>query len=215
MAYSDNNFATTSSLHHHHKISFKNNTNTSSLEVHSGNPYVMPWWVETGYAVVYLLMVLIAVGGNLVVIWVVVGNRRMRTVTNYFLVNLAVCDILITVFNTMFNFIYMCRSHWPFGVLYCKFISFVVPCTITASVFTFIAIAIDRWKLRFFSLTLNSFKNGFWEFYFGHKLRFWKIFLKIMQNKSQKEKKFLIYFFWCRQFRSHCFIKRSFDQSSW
>lgn len=108
------------------------------------NPYVMPWFLEVLYAAVYLLMVLVAAGGNVIVIWIVVGHRRMRTVTNYFLVNLAVCDVLITVFNTMFNFIYMCRSHWPFGGLYCKFISFIVPCTITASVFTFLAIALDR-----------------------------------------------------------------------
>ena len=89
-------------------------------------------------------MVTIAAGGNFIVIWIVLGQKRMRTVTNYFLVNLAVADALITVLNTMFNFIFMLYSDWPFGRLYCKFTLFISPCTMSASVFTFVAIAIDR-----------------------------------------------------------------------
>jgi tachykinin receptor 3 len=96
------------------------------------------------YVTAFATMVVIAAGGNSIVIWIVLGHRRMRTVTNYFLVNLAVADTLITVLNTMFNFVYMFYSDWPFGRLYCKFTQFIAPCTIAASVFTFMAIAIDR-----------------------------------------------------------------------
>ena len=46
----------------------------------------------------------------------------MRTVTNYFLVNLAVADALVTVFNTMFNFVFLLYNDSPFSRLYCKFI---------------------------------------------------------------------------------------------
>jgi len=89
-------------------------------------------------------MITIAAGGNLIVIWIVLAHKRMRTVTNYFLVNLAVADALITVFNTIFNFIFLLYSDWPFGRLCCKFTQFISPCTMTASVLTFVAIAVDR-----------------------------------------------------------------------
>ena len=96
------------------------------------------------FIVFFTVMVVVAAGGNFIVMWIVLGHRRMRTVTNYFLVNLAVADSLITIFNTMFNFVYMLYSDWPFGDVYCKFTQFISPCTIAASVFTFMAIAIDR-----------------------------------------------------------------------
>jgi tachykinin-like receptor len=96
-------------------------------------------------------MVVVAAGGNLIVVWIVLGHRRMRTVTNYFLVNLAVADTLITVLNTMFNFIYLLHSHWPFSNLHCKFNHFISSCTIAASVFTFMAIAFDRQEPVFHS----------------------------------------------------------------
>ncbi|ESO03860.1 hypothetical protein HELRODRAFT_121592, partial [Helobdella robusta] len=131
--------------------------------------FLMPWYIESIYGLFYLLMVLVAAGGNFIVIWIVVGHKRMRTVTNYFLVNLAISDALITIFNTMFNFIYMARSHWPFGSYYCKFTHFIVPCTISSSVFTFIAIAFDRYfiilhpmKPRLSARTVLAVIFGIW-----------------------------------------------------
>ena len=113
----------------------------------TGNPFIMPWYFRVGYVVAFTAMVLVAAGGNTGVVWIVVTHRRMRTVTNYFLVNLAVADALMSILNTMFNFIYMLYSDWPFGLAYCKFTLFIAPCTIAASVFTFIAIAFDRYVI--------------------------------------------------------------------
>lgn len=109
-----------------------------------GNLFIPVWYVQLIYIIAFASMVLVAAGGNIIVIWIVLAHKRMRTVTNYFLVNLAVADALISILNTLFNSIYMVRSHWPFGWKYCKFSQFVATCTISASVFTFMAIAIDR-----------------------------------------------------------------------
>jgi len=35
------------------------------------------------------------------------GHRRMRNVTNYFLVNLSVADLATTCLNTIFSYMYM------------------------------------------------------------------------------------------------------------
>jgi tachykinin-like receptor len=90
-------------------------------------------------------MVVVATGGNLIVIWIVLANKRMRTVTNYFLVNLSVADAMVSTLNVTFNYTYMLNSHWPFGTLYCKISQFVAVLSISASVFTLMAISIDRY----------------------------------------------------------------------
>ena len=50
------------------------------------------------YSVAYGIIFLFAFIGNVFVIAVVCRNRNMHTVTNYFIVNLAVADILVAVF---------------------------------------------------------------------------------------------------------------------
>ena len=125
-----------------HLCTTGNCTNTTSLG--QENPFILVWYLQLIYIVVFVSMVLVAAGGNLIVTWIVMAHKRMRTVTNYFLVNLAVADALISILNTLFNFIYMLYSDWPFGRTYCKFTQFIATCTISASVFTFMAIAIDR-----------------------------------------------------------------------
>lgn len=50
------------------------------------------------YCVAYLLVFAVGIVGNFFVIAVVFRSPRMRTVTNFFIVNLAVADILVIVF---------------------------------------------------------------------------------------------------------------------
>lgn len=50
------------------------------------------------YCVAYLIVFIVGLVGNCFVIAVVYRSPRMRTVTNFFIVNLAVADILVIVF---------------------------------------------------------------------------------------------------------------------
>nr|CAH7768721.1 unnamed protein product [Callosobruchus chinensis] len=50
------------------------------------------------YCVAYLLVFALGIVGNFFVIAVVFRSPRMRTVTNFFIVNLAIADILVIVF---------------------------------------------------------------------------------------------------------------------
>lgn len=50
------------------------------------------------YCVAYVIVFLVGLIGNSFVIAVVLRSPRMRTVTNFFIVNLAVADILVIVF---------------------------------------------------------------------------------------------------------------------
>jgi tachykinin-like receptor len=108
------------------------------------NQFILPLWRQVLWSLLFAGMVVVATGGNLIVIWIVLANKRMRTVTNYFLVNLSVADAMVSTLNVTFNYTYMLNSHWPFGTLYCKISQFVAVLSICASVFTLMAISIDR-----------------------------------------------------------------------
>ncbi|RLU19160.1 hypothetical protein DMN91_007717 [Ooceraea biroi] len=122
---------------------YHNGTNYTDLELR--NQFVLPWWRQMIWTLLFAVMITVATGGNLIVIWIVLAHRRMRTVTNYFLVNLSIADAMVSTLNVTFNYTYMLNSHWPFGMLYCKICQFIAVLTICASVFTLMAISIDRY----------------------------------------------------------------------
>ncbi|KAF4525101.1 hypothetical protein B566_EDAN006323 [Ephemera danica] len=117
-----------------------NASNNGTLE----NQFILPWWRQLIWTVLYAGMVVVATGGNVIVIWIVLAHKRMRTVTNYFLVNLSIADTMVSTLNVTFNYTYMLYSDWPFGTLYCKINQFVAVLSICASVFTLMAISVDR-----------------------------------------------------------------------
>ena len=71
----------------------------------------------------------------------------MRTVTNYFLLNLSVTDLLMSSINCIFNFIFMLNSDWPFGTIYCTISNFFANVSVASSVFTLVAITFDRYVI--------------------------------------------------------------------
>ncbi|KAL9693792.1 hypothetical protein quinque_013077 [Culex quinquefasciatus] len=108
------------------------------------SPYELPWQQKMAWGVVFGAMLLVAITGNCIVLWIVLAHRRMRTVTNYFLLNLSVADLLMSSLNCSFNFIFMLNSDWPFGAVYCTINNFMANMSVASSVFTLVAISLDR-----------------------------------------------------------------------
>lgn len=52
--------------------------------------------VETFWILLFGTMLSISICGNLIVIWIISCHRRMRSVTNFFLLNLAVADLAVS-----------------------------------------------------------------------------------------------------------------------
>lgn len=72
------------------------------------------------YCFGYTLVFLVGLVGNLLVVSVVCRSPRMRNVTNYFIVNLAVADILVLVFclpATLLSNIYVRESTNNFHIV--------------------------------------------------------------------------------------------------
>ncbi|XP_049869954.1 RYamide receptor-like [Pectinophora gossypiella] len=96
--------------------------------------------------VMYVAVFVVALLGNGLVCWVVQTSPRMKTVTNYFIVNLAVGDILMTLFCVPFTFVStLALRYWPFGALMCKVVNYSQAVSVLVSAYTLLAISIDRY----------------------------------------------------------------------
>lgn len=99
--------------------------------------------------VFYVVMTIVSFTGNILVICTVAMNRRMHTVTNYLIINMAVADLLLTVFNmtsTTASF-FKTSSYWisgKLGLTLCKLIPFIQALSVGSSVWNMNAIALDR-----------------------------------------------------------------------
>lgn len=72
----------------------------------------------------YLLIFLLSVAGNALVILTLVRHKKMRTVTNMFLLNLAISDLLLAVFCMPFTLVPMIMERFIFGNVVCKLIRY-------------------------------------------------------------------------------------------
>ncbi|NXG49595.1 NPFF2 protein, partial [Psilopogon haemacephalus] len=100
--------------------------------------------VAAVFIVSYLLIFLLCMLGNGVVCFTVLRSRHMRTVTNLFILNLAVSDLLVGIFCMPTTLLDNIIAGWPFGSLVCKMSGMVQGISVSASVFTLVAIAVDR-----------------------------------------------------------------------
>uniref|UniRef100_A0A8D3D3F8 Neuromedin-K receptor n=1 Tax=Scophthalmus maximus TaxID=52904 RepID=A0A8D3D3F8_SCOMX len=119
--------------------------NGSNATSNYTNQFVQPPWRVALWSVAYSSVLAVAVFGNLIVIWIILAHKRMRTVTNYFLLNLAFSDASMAAFNTLINFIYAAHGEWYFGEAYCKFHNFFPVTSVFASIYSMTAIAVDRY----------------------------------------------------------------------
>ncbi|CDI97005.1 tachykinin peptides receptor 99D [Echinococcus multilocularis] len=94
--------------------------------------------------VVFSLISTLTMVGNGLVVWLVLTTKRMRTVTNYFLVNLSLGDML-SVFQIIPNVYYAINNDWVFELAYCKFSQFFTAFGISLSVLTFTGLTADRY----------------------------------------------------------------------
>ncbi|XP_061686923.1 neuropeptide Y receptor type 2-like isoform X2 [Syngnathoides biaculeatus] len=100
--------------------------------------------VRAALILAYGTIITLGVGGNAMVIHAVFRFRRLRTVTNFFIANLALADLLVASLCLPFTLAYTLRGEWAFGRALC----FAVPCAqgaaVHVSTITLNVIAVDR-----------------------------------------------------------------------
>ncbi|VDD83286.1 unnamed protein product [Mesocestoides corti] len=92
------------------------------------------------YAVIFVLGIL----GNSLVVYVILRKQEMRSITNLFLINLAISDILMTLLATPFTPAIVFLEEWSFHLVLCKLLPMVMAVTVYVSTLTSTAIAMER-----------------------------------------------------------------------
>nr|QUV72744.1 LPXRFa-R [Scatophagus argus] len=102
--------------------------------------------VAASYILAYFFIFLLCMVGNILVCLIVLENRRMRTVINLFILNLAISDLLVGIFCIPTTLVDNLITGWPFSNTVCKMSGFVQGVSVSASVFTLVAIAVERFR---------------------------------------------------------------------
>ncbi|XP_013773885.2 RYamide receptor-like [Limulus polyphemus] len=125
------------------ELSKENNSADSYLQQEEN---LVPIGIQVLMYIMYITISLAAIGGNGIVCYIVMSDPRMRTVTNFFIVNLAVGDILMAVLCIPFTFVVnLILGCWPFGAVFCVIFTYAQAVSVFASAYTLIAISVDRY----------------------------------------------------------------------
>nr|XP_057914027.1 orexin receptor type 2 [Doryrhamphus excisus] len=107
--------------------------------------YLHPKQYEWVLIVAYVVVFVVSLIGNSLVCFAVWKNRHMRTVTNYFIVNLSIADVLVTIICLPASLVVDITETWFFGQTLCKVVPYLQTISVSVSVLTLSCIAQDRW----------------------------------------------------------------------
>ncbi|XP_019732035.1 alpha-1D adrenergic receptor [Hippocampus comes] len=91
------------------------------------------------------LFILVAIVGNILVILSVMCNSHLQTVTNFFIVNLAMADLLLSIVVLPFSASLEVLGCWVFGRVFCNIWAAVDVLCCTASILSLCIISVDRY----------------------------------------------------------------------
>ncbi|CAH0394482.1 unnamed protein product [Bemisia tabaci] len=103
---------------------------------------VVLWVLRT---MVMATIILAAIFGNLLVIVSVMRHRKLRVITNYFVVSLALADMLVAMVAMTFNMSVQVTGKWLFGAFICDVWNALDVYFSTASIIHLCCISVDRY----------------------------------------------------------------------
>lgn len=89
--------------------------------------------------------IVFAIAGNILVILSVMCNRHLRTPTNYFIINLAIADLLLGTMVLPVSATLEILDYWVFGRVFCDIWAALDVLCCTASIMSLCVISIDRY----------------------------------------------------------------------
>ncbi|KAJ8317863.1 hypothetical protein KUTeg_002954 [Tegillarca granosa] len=108
-------------------------------------PDPLPKPIVIIFMILYVVIICVAVIGNGVVIIMIGLAKRIRSVTDIYILSLAVSDLMIATLNMPFQLYFIVANEWKAGEFLCKFTNYIQGVTVVASILTLLVIAFDRY----------------------------------------------------------------------
>ncbi|RZC36771.1 7tm 1 and/or 7TM GPCR Srx domain containing protein [Asbolus verrucosus] len=105
----------------------------------------------TDYLIVFIKatimgsIIIVSIFGNLLVIVSVMRHRKLRIITNYYVISLAFADMLVAMFAMTFNFSVQIFGKWLFGYFMCDVWNSLDVYFSTVSILHLCCISVDRY----------------------------------------------------------------------
>ncbi|XP_019614764.1 PREDICTED: gastrin/cholecystokinin type B receptor-like [Branchiostoma belcheri] len=105
--------------------------------------YTLP--TSIALIVLYAAIFLVGFAGNVVVLALLMKRRRMDKVANAFMLNLAVCDLLVICLCVPINLGMEVYQSYVYGPVLCKSLPYVQAVVVSTSVLTLTVVSLDRY----------------------------------------------------------------------
>ncbi|XP_013787877.2 RYamide receptor-like [Limulus polyphemus] len=112
--------------------------------------------MQAFFITVYSLTTLLALGGNVVVVGVLAFGKRSSRDLRVFLINLAISDITMATFSIPFTYTDFMLGRWIFDPNFCPMVLFMQLCSVIVSVYTLMAVGLDRFYAIMYPLRRSS-----------------------------------------------------------
>jgi len=103
---------------------------------------------KIGLTFAYCLIFLVSLAGNTVIGMIIYKTKTMRKPINFFIVNMAMSDLLFPIFLIPGDITLLYKNSWliggPLGQALCKFVAFSPYVSLSVSIQSLVLIAVDR-----------------------------------------------------------------------
>ena len=104
-----------------------------------------PYFIERLLLIVYTMIFFIGLVGNIMTIIIIKYNTHLRTPTNFYLLNLAVSDLMMLICNLPLEMIEIHYRAWPLSIIFCKLRNICAEFFTYSSILTIFAFTCERY----------------------------------------------------------------------